>query len=65
MGIFCLKEKNKEHNDLSLIKSIHYLGYFGIIHGMTEWITMTLIVDLYPGTELRNLSRTYIILTKS
>ena len=52
MGTFCLKEKNKELIDLSLIKSLKYLGCFGIIHGITEWITMTLVVELYPDITL-------------
>lgn len=47
MGLFCLKEKNNELINLSIIKSLKYLGDFGIIHGITEWFTMIIIADLY------------------
>lgn len=47
MGMFCVKEKNINSNDLYLVKSLKYLGYFGITHGISEWLTMINVVDLY------------------
>lgn len=49
MGIFCLKEKDSALLDLPIVKSLKYLGYFGIIHGITEWIQMLSIVEVYPN----------------
>ncbi|WP_428911571.1 sensor histidine kinase [Niallia sp. Krafla_26] len=66
-----MKEKNKELNNVSLIKSIKYLGYFGMIHGISEWVTMIVVVDLYPDLSLalyninqilKSLSFTYLFL---
>lgn len=33
MGIFCFKEKGVNFNRLSLLRSLKYLGWFGILHG--------------------------------
>lgn len=49
MGIFSLQQKNIKLTNLTLVKSLKYLGCFGIIHGMTEWITMIILVDIYPN----------------
>lgn len=49
MGIFCLKEKEITFSNLSLLKSLKYLGWFGVIHGISEWVSLVTIVDLYPG----------------
>lgn len=48
MGVFCLKEKGDNRTSLSLLKSLKYLGWFGIIHGISEWITVVIIANLYP-----------------
>lgn len=48
MGIFSIQEKDVELIDLPLVKSLKYLGYFGIIHGISEWITMITTLGLYP-----------------
>jgi len=48
MGIFCLKEKVNDLSSLSLLMSIKYLGWFGIIHGISEWITVLIIANIYP-----------------
>ena len=52
MGIFCWREKDKELPGLTIIKSLKYLALFGIIHGITEWLTMIIIVGLYPDIKL-------------
>lgn len=50
MGIFSIKEKDIEVSNLPLIKSLKYLGYFGISHGISEWITMVIILQLYTNS---------------
>ncbi len=40
MGIFAVMQKDSRLMNISLIKSLKYLGFFAIIHGMTEWITV-------------------------
>ncbi|MBU5311320.1 hypothetical protein KQI38_04720 [Tissierella carlieri] len=49
MGIFSIQGKDAEVTDLPLVKSLKYLGYFGISHGITEWITMIEILDIYSN----------------
>lgn len=48
MGIFCFKEKESNSKSLSLLKSLKYLGWFGITHGISEWVTLFTIATLYP-----------------
>lgn len=49
MGIFCLKESGRNFTKLSLLRSLKYLGWFGVIHGLSEWVTMVALADLYPA----------------
>lgn len=49
MGIFASYRKNDEVRQLHLVKSLMYLGVFGITHGLSEWITLVVIADIYPG----------------
>jgi len=49
MGIFAIMQKDSKIANFSLIRSIKYLGYFGIIHGTSEWVTMIMKLELcYP-----------------
>lgn len=48
MGIFSIKQNNTKLTNIALVKSLKYLGWFGIIHGLSEWITMIIVVDIYP-----------------
>lgn len=52
MGIFSIQGKGVEVTDLPLVKSLKYLGYFGITHGITEWITMIEILDVCPNLNI-------------
>ncbi len=52
MGIFSVQEKDIEVTNLPLVKHLKYLGYFGIIHGISEWITMLTIIGLYPHLDI-------------
>lgn len=47
MGIVALLQNTSEESSFPLLKSIHYLGYFGIIHGITEWIIMIRFTRIY------------------
>lgn len=46
MGIFAVMQKDSRLMNINLIKSLKYLGFFAIIHGMTEWITMIQKLEL-------------------
>lgn len=71
MGIFAIMQKDSKIMNFSLIKSIKYLGYFGIIHGMSEWITMIIKLELchphlyievyYVNLMLKALSFTFLL----
>lgn len=55
MGIFAILQKNTNIMNLSLIKSLKYLGFFGIFHGASEWIDMVIKLELcqpYYHTEV-------------
>jgi signal transduction histidine kinase len=48
MGISALLQHTHGDSSFPLLKSIKYLGGFGIIHGTVEWLLMILIADIYP-----------------
>lgn len=48
MGIFAILQKDAKVSNITFVKSLKYLGWFGITHGVTEWITMILVVGQYP-----------------
>lgn len=47
MGMFSIQEKDLEITNLPLVKSLKYLGYFGIFHGISEWMTMITFTELF------------------
>lgn len=49
MGIFSIQGKDTEVTGLPLVRSLKYLGYFGITHGITEWISMIETLDIYTN----------------
>lgn len=54
MGVFSIKNKGRELTNVPLVQSLKYLGYFGIIHGISEWMTMISITELFSEYELIN-----------
>jgi len=53
MGIAAFLQNTSEESSFPLLKSIHFLGCFGIIHGITEWIIMLRISDMVPQYRLQ------------
>ncbi len=51
MGIVALLQQTSHHSSFPLQKTIHHLGLFGVIHGITEWIIMARISGLFPGYQ--------------
>ncbi|AKL94320.1 integral membrane sensor signal transduction histidine kinase [Clostridium aceticum] len=47
MGISALQQKGVKISNFQLLKSIKYLGIFGVIHGITEWVIMLRITSVY------------------
>jgi signal transduction histidine kinase len=47
MGLLALHYKERRVRNFSLIKYIKYLGYFGIVHGVSEWVSMALASQIY------------------
>lgn len=47
MGLLALNQQGSRVSNFALIKNIKYLGYFGIIHGVSEWVSMVLATQLY------------------
>lgn len=56
MGITALQHKVREGSALRLLRANRYLGYFGIIHGITEWVLMVIIARIYPHYNAQLLS---------
>ncbi|OIJ08221.1 hypothetical protein BKP35_17990 [Anaerobacillus arseniciselenatis] len=49
MGIYASGKKEESVIHIPLVKSLKYLGAFGVTHGLSEWVTMVVITDLYAG----------------
>ena len=47
MGLLALNQQGCRVSNFPLIKYIRYLGYFGIIHGVSEWVSMVLATQIY------------------
>ena len=47
MGILALNQQGHRVSNFALIKYIKYLGYFGVIHGVSEWVSMVLSIQIY------------------
>jgi len=47
MGVFASRKNEKEVSHIPLVRSLKYLGVFGITHGLSEWLAMVMIIDLY------------------
>ena len=52
MGVASLMQSSS-NSSFPLQKAIHFLGFFGLVHGVTEWIIMALLSGL--ATDLRNI----------
>ncbi|MDD4802003.1 MAG: histidine kinase [Syntrophomonas sp.] len=52
MGIFAIMQKDSRVMNISLIRSMKYLGYFGIIHGISEWISMIIKLGIYSHINI-------------
>ncbi|UMZ74353.1 sensor histidine kinase [Natranaerofaba carboxydovora] len=50
MGLFAIQRKDVKVSNFQLVKAMKYLGIFGIAHGLSEWVTMVVIADLYPDS---------------
>lgn len=48
MGISALQQNVPKGSNFLLLKSIKYLGAFGLIHGLTEWVIMIRLGNLLP-----------------
>ena len=48
MGISALQQNTYGDSNFTLLKSIKYLGYFGLVHGMAEWVWMIIMLKAYP-----------------
>lgn len=49
MGISALQQKVPKESSFPLLKSIKYLGYFGLVHGITEWVVMIRLGNFLPA----------------
>lgn len=61
MGICAWIQKSNKHSGLPLVRSIRYLGYFGIIHGTVEWLIMILLLNIFSDDN-KYLGDTIVIL---
>lgn len=40
MGVYAIKEYRKAYSVFPVVNALFYLGLFGIMHGISEWLTM-------------------------
>lgn len=52
MGICAFLQSRSRNSNFSILNTIVYLGYFGVLHGATEWILMIYIADFYPEQKM-------------
>lgn len=52
MGISAFLQDRRRYSNFSILNAIGYLGYFGIFHGVTEWILMIYIANFYPDQRM-------------
>lgn len=52
LGISAFLQNRGRNSNFSILNTIGYLGYFGVLHGMTEWILMIYIANFYPGQRM-------------
>ena len=52
MGMFAINQRDTKLINLYLVKSLKYLGYFGIAHGISEWTSMIIRLELYPDLNV-------------
>lgn len=52
MGMFAVLQRDTKLIDLYLVKSLKFLGFFGITHGLSEWTTMIIRLELYPDLSI-------------
>ena len=49
LGFFACSEREKDIKHIPLVKSLKYLGIFGLSHGLSEWFAMISMTGLYNG----------------
>ncbi len=47
IGVIVFQQKNQELSGFPIIRTLPLLGMFGILHGLSEWITLIQLSDLY------------------
>lgn len=52
MGVIALQQNIQKESNFSLLKAIHSLGLFGIIHAFVEWLIMFIIADIFPNERI-------------
>lgn len=52
MGISAFQKRTLKDSNFPLLSAIKQLGYFGITHGLVEWILMIIIWNEYPQYKL-------------
>ena len=58
MGISAFQQRTLKDTNFPLLTAIKQLGYFGITHGLVEWLLMIIIWNQYPQYNLLLLANT-------
>ncbi|WP_353894025.1 sensor histidine kinase [Proteinivorax hydrogeniformans] len=53
LGISALQQSSKLNSNFAFVNNIKYLGYFGVAHGITEFVTMLTWTGLYNDYYLQ------------
>ena len=49
MGVYAIREYRKAYSIFPLMNAMVFLGFFGIVHGLTEWLTMVQRANLFAA----------------
>lgn len=52
MGISAVQQSNKKISNFPLMRALYFLGGFGILHGLAEWVIMVMLTNQYQGHSL-------------
>ena len=51
LGTSALQQRLRHSSEFPLMRWIHLLGFFGLFHGIAEWITMFRVMGIYASAD--------------
>lgn len=52
IGLYCLRSKLRDPSEFYFMEVLPLLGYFGVSHGISEWISLVNLTKIYSEVEV-------------